>query len=538
MTSLKQIPFIDLVGDIDENFYQLGMRDAEAAKLALKHTESLIKTPWQSMDMGIRFLAQNLFIGSSKWKSRFSPWMKSYAEGLEQPVERVMLAFLVPELTACLSKWLPSLPKTLLGCSSLFYRDDSGHPVHVRTLDFPLGTTFDQNERLMRTSFANQPVITSYGSAGFPYPSLTASTSEGISFALHQKFNDVLDPDGTPIFELVQDMLIRCGDVKTVLGYLRKSRSLTTWSFHMSFKDGQVLEADISGDQFHYELYRLEDDFLYFNNELIKPSATQSQITPLNFKNYNLWRKESAERKITQLKKKDNIAVGDVLKSWTTLEKRKRMGLDVLTPSSLHVCAMNPTRGEFHSVLGSAPKTWRGQIQKDEKLWQQNKAKSKIEGKEKPASDLDRAWYHLLSAQAAFDLNDKHNLHHHLQMSLRRCKDTYMYDIARLYHAYFTYLHERHPRALTQLLSDVQALAPNLHRSLQDHAWLLIARLERELKLNSSIVVAQMHNPKLGKVLEIENALPNTGFGLIVRNLIHPRIDLLDFIYTHEQFEP
>src|SRR5690606_15853702 len=147
MTSLKQIPFIDLVGDIDENFYQLGMRDAEAAKLALKHTESLIKTPWQSMDMGIRFLAQNLFIGSSKWKMRFSPWMKSYAEGLEQPVERVMLAFLVPELTACLSKWLPSLPKTLLGCSSLFYRNSEGHPVHVRTLDFPLGTTFDQNER-------------------------------------------------------------------------------------------------------------------------------------------------------------------------------------------------------------------------------------------------------------------------------------------------------------------------------------------------------------------------------------------------------
>lgn len=538
MTSSKQIPVIDLVGDIDENFYQLGMKDAEAAKLALKHTESLIKTPWQNMDAGIRFLAKNLLFSSDKWKGRFSPWIKSYAEGLEQPVERVMLACLIPELTACLNKWLPSLPKTLLGCSSLFYRDEESRPIHVRTLDFPLGTTFDKNERLLRTNFTNQPIITSYGSAGFPYPSLTACTSEGISFALHQKFNDVFDPEGTPIFELVQDMLIRCGDVKTVLGYLRKSRSLTTWSFHMSFKDGQVLEADISGDQLHYELYQLEDDYLYFNNDLIKPKSTQNQITPLNFKNYNLWRKESAERKIAQIKKKEKSSIVDVLKVWTTLEKRKAMGLDVLTPSSLHVCAMNPTQGEFHSVLGSTPKTWRGQVQKDEMLWSPARSKSIIVGKERPTADLDRAWHHLLCAQAAFDLEDNHQLHHHLQMALRRCKDTYMQDITKLYLTCFAYLHERHPRALAQLLNDVQELAPKLHRSLRDHAWLLISRIERELKLPPSIVVAQFHNPKLGKVLEIENSLPNIGFALIVRNLIHPRIDLLDFIYTHEQLDP
>src|SRR5690606_2923512 len=131
----------------------------------------------------------------------------------------------------------------------------------------------------------------------------------------------------------------------------------------------------ISGNQLHYEVYRLEDDYLYFNNELIKPSATQAHITPLNFKNYNVWRKESAERKIAQLKKKEHPSINDVLKTWTTLEKRTTVGLDVLTPSSLHVSAMNASKGEFHSVLGSAPKTWAGQVQHDEKQWQMTRAK-------------------------------------------------------------------------------------------------------------------------------------------------------------------
>src|SRR5690606_6709211 len=109
----RPIPFIDLVGDIEENYYQLGLKDAEAAKLSLRHTESLIKTPWQNVDQSLRVLTQSLLFNQNKWKNRFSPWLKAYAEGLGQTPERLMLAYLVPEFTACLAKWLPRLPKSL-----------------------------------------------------------------------------------------------------------------------------------------------------------------------------------------------------------------------------------------------------------------------------------------------------------------------------------------------------------------------------------------------------------------------------------------
>lgn len=539
MTNQRQIPFIDLVGDVDENFYQLGLKDADAAKLSLEHIESLIKTPWQRVDSSLRFLAQSLFRGSSSWNERFSPRLHAYAEGLGIPAQRMMLAFLVPELSACLAKWLPRLPKTLFGCSSLFHLDDQGEIVHVRTLDFPLGTTFDAHERIVRTQFQNEPTIISYGSAGFPYPSLSAITSEGVSFALHQKFNDVLDTNGTPIFELVQDMLVRCGDLKTTLGFLRKSRSLTTWSFHMGFKDGQVLEADISGDVLHYKTYKLEEkNHLYFNNDLITPAKNQNEITPLNFKNYNQWRRESANRKIAILAKKNHFDLENTLKTWCSLEKKKQFSVDVLTPTSLHVVALKPTSGELHAILGEAPKTWQGQIQSETKLFEQHSHQTKITGKHKEPSDHDKTWTHLLKAQSARDLGDDHQLHHHLQMAIRKGKDTNLLPVIKLFHAYFVFLSEKHPRILSQVLNDVLELTPQLDKSFRDHAWLLISRLERVLGIGPSIVPAQISHPRLVKLLEVENAIPKKLFDLTIRGMIHPRIDLLDFIHVHERLDP
>lgn len=534
----RQIPFIDLIGDMEENYYQLGLKDAEAAKLSLRHTESLIKTPWQSVDSSLRFLGQSLFRGSSSWNKRFSPWLKAYAEGLDIPVERYMLTCLVPELTACLAKWMPRLPKSLMGCSSLFFRDEQGDLVHLRTLDFPLGTTFDAHERILRTHFSQSPTITSYGSAGFPYSSLTACNSEGVTLALHQKFNDVFDPAGVPIFELAQDMLQRCGDLKTCLGYLRKARSLTTWSFHLGFKDGQVLEADLSGNDLHYNTYKIDDQpYLYFNNELIKPSKDQKTFPPLNFSNYNRWRHESGDRKMKKMIKDGSFKLHDVLKLWTTLETRKTHGLDVLTPSSLQVAAMVPMRAEMQLIMGEAPKTWAGQIQVERGLWGSGKRKTEVIGKIKEATVLDKVWKHLLHAQSAHDLEDNHLLHHHLQMAVRHSKGQAIEPIARLFSYIFTFLDEQHPKVLSQLMSDVLELTKAIDKSMVDHAWLLISRLERVLGLKSTVVAAQLKHPSLAKLLEVESAIPDAIFKNVIRGMIHPRIDLMDVIHVHERLD-
>ncbi len=531
------IPFIDLIGDMEENFYQLGLKDAEAAKLSLKHTENLIKTPWQGLDAGLKFLAESLFKGSKSWKTRFSPWTKAYAEGLGMTQEKFLLILLVPELSASFSKWLPRLPKTLLGCSSLFYKDEDSQLNHLRTLDFPLGENFGKNERLLRTQFKDQPTIVSYGSAGFPYPSLSATTSEGLTLALHQKFNDVFDPTGTPIFELVQDLLIRCGDLKTCLSFLRKSKSLTTWSLHIGFKDGQVLEADLGGSELIYQTYQLNDhDYLYFNNRLIDDKKINHDQPPLNFQLYNQYRSDSAKRKLKKFSDK-KIKTNDLLKAWTTLESRKSHGLDVLTPSSMHVVALNPSKASLKAIKGHAPKTWQGMIQEETGLWGKDKRQSHTHGKEKKLSDIDKAWRHLMHAQSFHDLEDLHKLHHHLQLAKRKIKGFGLEPTIKLFSLVFTFLSEENEKVLSQIAQDTLDLVPALDKSLVDHAWLLIFRIEKILNIPSSVFAAQIHQSSLAKLLEVEASIPNVVFKRVIRGLIQPRIELLDIFYLHQRID-
>ncbi len=538
MKSVDSIPFIDLIGDSDENFYQLGLKDAEAAKLSLRHTENLIKTPWNSLDSSLRFLAESMFKNSKAWKARFSPWTKAYAEGLGISHEKFLLVLLVPELTACFSKWMPRLPKALLGCSSLFYRNEDSDLVHLRTLDLPLGQNFAENERFLRTQFKNQPTIVSYGSAGFPYPSLTATTSEGITLALHQKFSDQFDANGTPIFELANEMLIRCGDLKTCLGFLRKSKSLTTWAFHLGFKDGQVLEADLSGSELQYQTYNIDDhESLYFNNRLIDEKKMAKDLAPLNFEFYNSSRSDSSKRKLKKVFSNEKTHTKELLKTWTTLENRKTYGLDVLTPSSLHVAALIPAKATIQAIVGNAPKTWKGFIQIESGLWGQEKYKSQVIGKEKEQSSIDKAWNHLMVAQSYHDNGDVHKLHHHLQLALRKIKGHSLENTVNLFHLIFSFLNETNPKALSQIASDAIELIPHLDKTVVDHAWLLVFRIEKILDLPISIYAAQINHPSLARLIDIESSIPTIVFKKVIRQMIFPRIELLDVFYLHQRIE-
>ncbi len=529
------VPFIDLIGDMEENFYQLGLKDAQAAQLSLAHLESLIKTPWQNVDSTLRLVAQSLFRNTSSWRKRFSPALDAYAQGLGVSSERLMLAYLIPELSACMNRWLPRLPKNLFGCSSLFYRNDQGHVTHARILDFPLGNTFDVNERIVRTQFPNAPTIVSCGSAGFPYAALTAMTSEGVTLALHQKFNNVFDTEGTPIFELIQDLLSRCGDLKSCLEYLKKAKSLTTWSVHLSFDDGQVLEADLCGSELNYRIHHVDSQsFLYFNNKLIRPAKEQSNIAPLNFENYNQWRWESASRKLASLEKKKEFRDEKVLKQLTTLEKRKRFSFDVLTSAALQVAALSPQAQSLKLVVGRAPKTWQGQLQIEENLWQAQRSPGRIEGKKQAPTDAERVCNHVMQAQSAHDLGNVHQLHHHLQMALRRARGKPQENWLYLFKAIFTFLHETHPRELAHLNTEVAALIPKLDGQLKDHAYLLLARLERCQNLPASVSASDLQHECHRHVLSVENNIPQVIFNSVIRGLIYPRLELLDVIHLHQ----
>lgn len=240
------LPIVQLHGDVEENFYQLGLNDRPIFAQSEKHIRSLVKTPWPGLDSAIFTLAAPILARLIKHKA-FHKKVAAYAEGLSRREEEVALLQILPELMSFATKWRPKLPLPPLGCSSFFARlKGENSPTHLRLLDFALWDTYEGHERLMQTSYHGTKAV-SFSTVGLPYPSLTTLTEHGLSFALHQKITSFFDDKGTPIFELLFQLIHQCTTLEEVLSCLKDMRSLTAWGILILDRQGRYLAYDIYG---------------------------------------------------------------------------------------------------------------------------------------------------------------------------------------------------------------------------------------------------------------------------------------------------
>ena len=177
---------ITLIGDIEENFYQLGLKDKEKGKLVHHDVKMMLRTPWRPVNTLIQEVGKSVIKNSLLKKSGNFKQLKSYAEGLGIPLEECAYTMLIPELVSCMSKWAPGLMKGNLGCSSFMMRNEVNQVVHGRILDFPLQGSYDVYERAIIYDVKGMPKTLGFGSVGIPYPSITLMTEDGMTLALHQ----------------------------------------------------------------------------------------------------------------------------------------------------------------------------------------------------------------------------------------------------------------------------------------------------------------------------------------------------------------
>ena len=290
---------ITLIGDADENFYQLGLRDKEKAKLVHADVKNMLRTPWNKVNLIIEEVAKVVIKNSLLKKTEHYRHLHAYSDGLGVSVEETAYVMLIPELVSSMSKWAPGLIKGNLGCSSFITRNAAGEVVHGRILDFPLQGSYDQFERAIMYDLKGMPKMLGFGSSGIPYPSITLMTDSGITLALHQKFTNVFNSQGQSIFEYIFDLIKTCEDKESVAQFIRSRQTVTTWSLYMTFKNGEVLAADLMGEKSYIHFPEIpENGILYFCNHLEDKLMDQKSFLPLGFDSYNLMREESAAQKI------------------------------------------------------------------------------------------------------------------------------------------------------------------------------------------------------------------------------------------------
>jgi hypothetical protein len=535
---MEQDQFTHLIGNPEESFYQLGLKDRKGHTLLLEHMKIVLTLGVPKVDKIIQDLAGNFFNSQLEHNKVFEKWAHQYAQGLEISDQELIFALLLPELSSCLSKWLPSLGGSLMGCSTMFYWDDKEDaPSHGRILDFPLVGSFDTNERTILYDFPGLPKVYSFGSVGFPFPSITSMNEYGVTLALHQKFTDILDINGRSIFDIGNELIFHSKDLESALKILKKANSFTAWCFNMTFPDGTWLSADLLGTDLFYETGKIEKGQVkYFNNDLLDKKLMENSFFPIGMKPHNKMRTSCGEKKTKELAKKKSLTDLDILKSLGTPKKQSyedthKWALGTLTPTSVHVVTMTPTKGKALSITGSAPKLYCGQYAQHTNLWERASIGIKQAKGPKYPIQLKSGLRHYGLAQVAFDHKDLIHAYHHIQMAHDELKGTKWEHISRFYFLVFQFMKETHKKVRSSVLEEFKDVQPHLPELLQDHCYLFIMRLERILYKTSKVSRDDINNDYLKTIYDVESKIPNLLLHRSITILMSPRLDLLDVIY-------
>jgi hypothetical protein len=533
---------ITLIGDIGENFYQLGLKDREGGKLVHHDVKMMLRTPWKPANIVIEEIGKAVIKNSLLKKSDNFVHLKSYAEGLGVSVEECAYVMLIPELVSSMSKWAPGFIKGNLGCSSFMLRNDLNEIVHGRILDFPLQGSYDRFERAISYNLNNMPKTLGFGSVGIPYPSITLMTEDGITLALHQKFTNTFNPQGTSIFEYIFKLIQTANDKKSVIEFIKNHQTITTWCLYMTFKTGEVLACDLTGTEaFINELMVPETGILYFCNHLEDKSINQRQFLPLGFDQYNHMREDIAARKIVKLmdKKTKRPSMLEILQMMTTpLDQKitdtnfKDFKLDNITPSSLSALVMNPTAKSALYLGGPAPKIFSDNVIEIKNAFERaTKEDLKIKKNHIVDPEYHEGLHFMMEAQKGFDSHDSVAIYHNLQMAIDHLEHYPEKKIAEFYFLIAQYLYETHSKVLANLLTEFKKWEDQLPPYLNDHCLMFIGRLERILKMPPSMEEDKIATLKLRDIYQKELKIPRLAFHPLSKAMIIPRLDILDVIY-------
>ncbi len=539
---------LSLIGDADENFYQLGLKDKSSGKLVHADVKNMLRTPWPRINMIIEEVAKVVIKNSKHFKTEHYTHLKAYSEGLGISLEETAYTMLIPELVSSMSKWAPGLIKGNLGCSSFIMRNKAGEVVHGRILDFPLQGSFDVYERAVLYDLKGIPKMIGFGASGIPYPSITLMTEKGMTLALHQKFTNNFNPRGQSIFEFIFDLVKNCDDKESVTAFIKSRPTITTWGLYITFKNGDVLAADVMGEKSYVHYPNIPDNgILYFCNHLENKNQDKNQnqknFLPLGFDHYNQMRESSANEKIHAFRRSKQGAPSELELMQLMASPQKtnlkqnftNWNLDNLTASSLTVLTMNPTAGKALYLEGPAPKVFRDSVIEISNCFERI-AKSAVKIKKNSAVDNEyfEGLHAIMEAQKGFDMHDSVTVYHQLQMAIDHLEHYAEKKLVQFYFLIAQYIYESHEKVLTNLLSDFREMENNLPPYLNDHCLLFIARIEKILKLTGiPLAEDRLITPKLRDIYRLECKIPRALFHVTTKNMVIPRMDILDVIYLY-----
>ncbi len=523
------IPIINLFGDEEESFYQLGLKDRDTVENSLEHMKALLSTPWPIVNSTIHNIAAHLLDKTTLRSSHYDSLISAYSDGIQKSPKDVQFSLAIPEICAFFSFWAPNLKKISFGCSSFFNIDQNGKPIHTRILDFPLKDTYDKNERIIINAYRDRLKTITFSSSGQPFSGMTSMNEKGLTLAVHQKFTDKFNQHGQPIFYLLHELIHQCADTNDALEFLKAHQSLTCWNFNLVDKNGKILSADLSGKDLSYNTYNIEDAPIYQCNELLDKSKCQSDYLPQGIKYYNEQRKESAQKINEQILKLKTVKKETILKSITSPLKKSGDHISPITLSSVAAVSFSPIDESVSFIPGEAPKIFTGEIAHLDNIFTTPKHSIKKSRSTKHNTKMREGLRLLSLAQTSFDRNDFSSCYHHLQMAELSFDDRFHQKLSHFYFIIVQYIEEDHEIVLGHIQEELAQIYNDLSPYFKDVAKIIDQRICK--LINSRLMLNGDFNSKeLEQKYHEEQAYTITKHK-ILKKLTFIHIDVYDVIF-------
>ncbi len=517
---------IKLFGSEEENFYQLGQKERSFFRENKSSIYRLFGISQERVHTLAEKFIRTLSIGLAKQHPKYIRDIEAYAEGLHVSPNEVFSLFLIPEVLSAIHKFIPGVAGNIFGCSSIFGLNENGI-IHGRTLDFPLIGVLDKGMTNIQFQFKEQKVFY-HSFKGIPFPALTAMNENGVTLGLHQKFNRYFNPKGTPIFEIGKLVISQARDIKDVFEILDHSPSLTSWALNIGFGN-KAYEIDLKGNNYSViETEIFKNDWIYNCNEPIeKENSDFINVVPFGMEEFNLFRRQQAERSLNKSKKIDAKNILKVLSQKNTAIDKNV--LSPLTMASLDIVAMEPCQNRSFRFFGDGPQNWNNDLFEFNDVFNSPKINKVKKTQSQKNENFYKALKEFAKASTSFQENNFESLFHHLQIAELYLRNDPYLDYLRFFKLAYSYVLLDQSN-LPDIYLDFLNLHGKLSPYLEDHIELYLCRLETILEYPKGQRNHSFYNKNLEKIGELERKL-GKRFLLNKRRFYLPRPEVHDIIY-------
>lgn len=538
----KLLPHIALIGDPEENFYHLGIKDRSPLidlKSQAKNYTGFKKGPIAEI---LKSYWQNDSAGKILENLETYEYLKAYSKGINLDLSSLLFFMILPEIISPSPLFKFHSPGPLWDLSSFYGWDSkSKTPFICNIMDMPLIGILDKEERSLFQNFDNSPSQFSFGFSGFPLPFSSAMNSRGIIITAHKIINDDFNVEGLPIFEIIYQIQKNVDSIESFKSYINSISFMSAWKVHMVFPEGKTIEARVEGERVVFKETDLTIETLIMSNNEISELNNSSSFYPYSLNNYSKNKFNQGQKLIEIIKNtKASISEKSLLKTLLTPAKKKVPGhetfMPIHNPFSIAAFSLNAVKGEAIYINGKAPKFLENGAIHIKKIWKEMKGGTPDQlnlTKRKIKLNFQEFYTHFSLAQSYLDRNDIHRAYHHIQLSISYQGDSIERTISEFFFYVLEFVFDKHAKTRARLLEELKRLKNNLPPYLGDQCLLFIFRLEKIISGKINVTEAHFTNDFYRDIFYYEQKIPSILLHTVVSKSINIRLDLLDIYYGH-----